>query len=137
VHPSVPHLVVPVDDVNLVDLLVRGPALRHDPALGPGGANVNWVAKGADGAVRMRTYERGVEAETFACGTGAVACVLVLAQEGEASSPARVWTRSGLPLDITWEKAPGKASGIALSGEGRVVYRGVVGELAIRSRTDG
>ena len=128
VNPSVPHLVMLVDDVNAVDLAGRGPGLRHDQAIGPGGANVNWVAPVGDGTYRMRTYERGVEGETLACGTGAVACAIVLEQLGMTKSPVRIWTRSGLPLDISFQRTPTNIASITLAGEGRLVFRGIVGE---------
>lgn len=125
-RPSVPHLVLQVEKLDEVDLAVRGPILRHDPALGPGGANVNWVAAGPDGSWRMRTYERGVEGETLACGTGAIACALSLSVLGKASSPVRLWTRSGRLLEVSWQVERGRATSIRLSGEGRVVYRGIL-----------
>ena len=129
--PSVPHLVLVVDDVNRVELDRRGPPLRHDPAIGPGGANVNWVSPVGDGTFRMRTYERGVEGETLACGTGAVACAVVLAGLGLARSPVRIWTQSGLPLDVGWVRTGNTATSIVLSGEGRLVFRGVIAEPPI------
>lgn len=130
VTPSVPHLVMLVDQVDAVELERRGPPLRHDPAIGPGGANVNWVSPSGDGTFRMRTYERGVEGETLACGTGAVGCAVVLDQLGMAQSPVRIWTRSGLPLDICFQRTPTSVTSITLSGEGRLVFRGIVGERA-------
>jgi len=128
--PSVPHLVILVDDVEGVELERRGPPLRSDPALGAGGANVNWVSAAAKGTFRMRTYERGVEGETLACGTGAVACAAVLAEKGLAKPPVKVWTRSGLPLEVSWERKPSALTSIQLSGEGRMVFRGIVGDIA-------
>jgi diaminopimelate epimerase len=128
-RPSVPHLVLEVDNLDEVDPAARGPLLRHDPALPPGGANVNWVARAPDGSWRMRTYERGVEGETMACGTGAIACALALAVAGKADSPVRIWARSGLPLDISWTRDGTRATGIRLVGEGRVVFRGILGSL--------
>jgi diaminopimelate epimerase len=136
VHPSVPHLVVPVPDVATVPLTERGPALRHDPAIGSGGANVNWVSPVGDGTWRMRTYERGVEGETLACATGAVACGLVLEELGRARPPVRFWTRSGRPLEISWARDGNTVTGIRLSGEGRVVFRGVLGELPTADKTE-
>ena len=124
--PSVPHLVLQVADVRQVNLAVRGPLLRRDPALGPAGANVNWVSPGPDGAWRMRTYERGVEAETLACGTGAVACALSLGVLGKAASPARILTRSGLSLSVSWCVARSVATSIRLTGEGRLVFQGIL-----------
>ena len=128
--PSVPHLVLLVEDVDAVDLERRGPPLRNDPAIGPGGANVNWVAGAPGGTFRMRTYERGVEGETLACGTGAVACAVVLAELGSAKSPVQIWTRSGLPLEVAWERTRKAITSITLAGEGRLVFRGIFGESA-------
>jgi diaminopimelate epimerase len=127
--PSVPHLVLEVDDVGAVDVASRGPSLRHDPALGPGGANVNWVAAVGDSSWRMRTYERGVEAETLACGTGAVASALSLGVLGKAASPVRIMTRGGLPLDVSWDSTGERAASIRLRGEGRMVFRGILVSL--------
>lgn len=127
-NPSVPHLVLVVNEVNEVELERRGPPLRIDPAIGAGGANVNYVSPVGDGTFRMRTWERGVEGETLACGTGAVACAIVLEQLGMAKAPVRIWTRSGQPLDIGFEKTANKIARITLSGEGRLVYRGIIGE---------
>jgi diaminopimelate epimerase len=127
--PSVPHLVLEVADLDGVDVMRRGPLLRHDPALGLWGANVNWIGRVADGGWRMRTYERGVEGETLACGTGAVACALSLGVKGTAKPPVRIWTKSGLPLDVSWESRDGRATSIRLTGEGRLVFRGVLSSL--------
>jgi diaminopimelate epimerase len=129
VHPSVPHLVLRVADVDLVELDLRGPLLRRDPAIGEGGANVNWVSPKGDGTWRMRTFERGVEGETLACGTGAVASALALDSQNLAEPPVRMWTRSGMPLDITWNKSSPDPTSIHLRGEGRVVYKGILGTL--------
>jgi diaminopimelate epimerase len=127
--PSVPHLVLVVDDLEGVQVGRRGPPLRNDPAVGPGGANVNWVASAGDGTFRMRTYERGVEGETLACGTGAVATAMTLGVLGAAKPPVRIWTRGGLPLDVDWIAVGATATAVTLTGEGRLVYRGVIGEL--------
>jgi len=126
VRPSVPHLVLQVDDVACVPVEDRGPPLRHDPALGEGGANVNWISPRPDGSWLMRTFERGVEGETLACGTGAVACALAVASRGLSAAPVRMWTRSGLPLDVSFAPHNSTATGIRLRGEGRLVYRGIV-----------
>jgi diaminopimelate epimerase len=119
-----------VDDVATVEMERRGPPLRRDPATGEGGANVNWVSPAKEGGYRMRTWERGVEGETLACGTGSVACALVLAALGMAKPPVRLWTRSGLPLDVAWKPSGQLATSLTLSGEGRLVFRGIVGEPA-------
>jgi diaminopimelate epimerase len=135
VHPSVPHLVLRVKNVEKVAIEARGPSLRRDPALGKGGANVNWLSPRGDGSWRMRTFERGVEGETLACGTGAVACALALGAGNEASSPVRIWTTSGMPLDVCWEKAPVGATQIRLRGEARLIYRAILGSLLSQAPT--
>lgn len=125
---GVPHLVVVVEDLEAIDLAGRGRALRFDPALGPAGANVNFVAPGrGDGAWAMRTYERGVEGETLACGTGAVAAACALAEWGVAALPIHIHTRSGRILTIRARKASGgRYEDVWLVGEGRMVFRGVL-----------
>ena len=128
---GVPHLVVLVEDVATVDLPNRGRELRHHRALGPSGANVNFVSP-QGGAWSMRTYERGVEAETLACGTGAVACAAFLASTGRAEPPYEVRTASGSVLTVSGSVSGGKAPSRAvltdalLAGEGRLVFRAVL-----------
>lgn len=122
---GVPHLVVEVADVDRVALEARGRALRYDRSLRDG-ANVNFVSPAPDGGWRMRTYERGVEGETLACGTGAVASAAVLSAWGATAGPTRIVTRSGRPLVV---RPPASAGGPSLSGEGRIVYAGTLGEL--------
>lgn len=129
VQPSVPHLVLEVADVETVAVAERGPGLRRDPGLGQEGANVNWVSPKGDGSWKMRTFERGVEGETLACGTGAVACALTLASHGESKPPVKLWTRSGLLLEVSFETKGQAATSISLRGEGRLVYRGITGSL--------
>jgi diaminopimelate epimerase len=124
---GVPHLVVLVADVSRVDVEARGRALRSNPCVGPDGANVNFLSRDGGGAWRMRTYERGVEAETLACGTGAVAAVCALAEWGLAEPPVTVWTWSGRPLAIRACKGPqGLYDDVWLGGEARLVVRGVI-----------
>jgi diaminopimelate epimerase len=125
---GVPHLVVLVDDVERVALLERGKVLRSDPAVGPAGANVNFVSPGKNtGEWRMRTYERGVEAETLACGTGAVAAACTLDLWKIGTLPTSIITRAGLVLDVRARRLPTDEYGdIWLVGEARMVLRGVL-----------
>jgi diaminopimelate epimerase len=122
---GVPHLVVVVDDLEAVDLKGRGRALRGDPALGPAGANVNFIARNGPGWA-MRTYERGVEGETLACGTGAVAAGCALAEWGLGELPIHIHTRSGRRLTVRARKNGGRYEDVWLVGEGRMVFRGVI-----------
>lgn len=124
---GVPHLVVRVDDLEGVELMRRGRALRFDPAAGPDGANVNFVAPGvASGEPwRIRTYERGVEGETLACGTGTVAAAIALAARGEAGLPLTFRSRGGPELLVRAELDGALAHDIWLGGQGRLLFRGV------------
>ncbi|HVZ48018.1 MAG TPA: diaminopimelate epimerase [Gemmatimonadaceae bacterium] len=125
---GVPHLVVLVDDADQVNLMARGRELRFHPSL-PAGANVNFVSA-AGSLWRMRTYERGVEGETLACGTGSVASAALLVAWGLAQpGPVGILTTSGRQLVAT---IPGDSSDAsqhpALRGEGRLVFTGRFGE---------
>ena len=124
---GVPHLVVRVDDLEGIDLPRRGRALRFDPATGPEGANVNFVAPGVAGGEpwRIRTYERGVEGETLACGTGTVAAAIALAARREAGLPLRFRSRGGPELLVRAELNGTVAHDIWLGGQGRLLFRAV------------
>jgi diaminopimelate epimerase len=128
---GVPHLVVLVEDVDQLDLMERGRALRFDPALAPEGANINFISADGPGTVehrvwRMRTYERGVEGETLACGTGAVAASCAIEEWGLGRLPIDIQSRSGRLLTIRAVKAGGRYDDVWLVGEGRMVFRGVI-----------
>ena len=124
---GVPHLVIPVADLETVDVVGRGRPLRRHPSLSSG-ANVNFVRRDSDGAFSYRTYERGVEAETLACGTGAVAIAVLLTEWGLTSGPVALRTRSGKELRVRLS-GPADSRTPSLSGEARLVYRGQFGEL--------
>lgn len=125
---GVPHLVVLVEDTATVDVVGRGRPLRNDRSL-KAGANVNFVAgKGPDEFV-IRTYERGVEAETLACGTGAVATAALLSAWGLTGQVTRLSTRSGRTLTVTLRRRDDGQLHPSLCGEARVVYLGRTSEL--------
>lgn len=125
---GVPHLVVLVDDLSSVDVVGRGRPLRHHKSL-TAGANVNFVQATARDGFSYRTYERGVEAETLACGTGAVASAAIMTGWGLAEGPVRVRTRSGRELRVRMSGPP-EAARPSLSGEARIVFQGRLGEPA-------
>lgn len=122
VNTGVPHAVVireRLDDGTFEQL---APVLRRHPGTGPAGANANWAMVRPDGSLSLRTFERGVEGETLACGTGAVAAVLVcLGTLPGFRLPASVHVASGLSLIVGRDER-----GWWLSGEARAVYRGVL-----------
>lgn len=123
---GVPHLVVLVQDVGRAPVVERGRALRHHSKL-THGANVNFVSASSAGW-RIRTYERGVEAETLACGTGSVATALLLAAWGEAGELVDLETKSGRSLRVR-QRTEGRQHVASLSGEARIVFVGELGEL--------
>ena len=124
---GVPHVVVDIADLEAADVTGRGGELRHHPALSDG-ANVNFVARRSDGTFAYRTFERGVEGETLACGTGAVASAIALADWGESGAETTLWTRSSLPLTVTLRRQD--ASWFpSLRGEGRIVFEGILRDI--------
>ncbi len=130
---GVPHLVVLVGDVGAIDVAGRGRILRQSVSRRPGGANVNFVSAAPAGSAcawRLRTYERGVEAETYACGTGAVATSALLTAWGLAGpdAPVTLETASGRALTVRLPQAA-DAGWSELSGEGRIVFEGVLRSL--------
>lgn len=132
---GVPHLVVLVPDVGAIDVAGRGRILRFGAARAPDGANVNFVgptsaSASQSGEWRIRTYERGVEGETYACGTGSVAAAACLSAWGLApvEGPVRLRTASDKVLTVRLPEAP-DAGWSELSGEGRIVFDGVLGAL--------
>lgn len=119
---GVPHVVVGCQNVDAVDVERRGKALRHHPSL-PAGANVNFVSRRGP-EWTYRTYERGVEEETLACGSGSVAtAAMLMAWDGE-SDPVTLITRSGAPLKVSFRD--GRPS---LAGEGRLVFEGQLRDI--------
>jgi diaminopimelate epimerase len=124
---GVPHLVVLVDDVSGVEVSHRGRELRAHPGVGSDGANVNFVGNGG-GRWAMRTFERGVEAETLACGTGAVASAATLAAATGAKLPIALRCSSGALLTVSASPAPdGSLPRPHLTGQARLVFRAVLG----------
>ncbi|HEY5490627.1 MAG TPA: diaminopimelate epimerase [Gemmatimonadaceae bacterium] len=124
---GVPHLVVLVEDASSIDVVGRGRPLRLDRRL-RAGANVNFVSPASSDEFLIRTYERGVEAETLACGTGAVATAVMLEAWGLSGQVARLRTRSDRVLTVTLRHADGHILP-SLRGEARVVFQGRVSEL--------
>lgn len=127
VRVGVPHVVVLCEDVTSIPVFERGRQLRRDVRLRDG-ANVNFVSATAD-RWRIRTYERGVEAETLACGTGAVATALMLAAWGQSRDTAELETKSGRVLQVRHRRADSRIYP-SLSGEARIVFVGRLGELS-------
>ncbi len=128
---GVPHLSLLVDGdagADLVDVAGRGPGLRNHPSLAHG-ANVNWVGRRGSSGWAIRTFERGVEGETLACGTGAVASAILLNQWGLAGSEVALETRSGRILTVRLRRDADESWRPTLRGEGRLVFEGTFGDV--------
>lgn len=120
VHAGVPHVVVEVTRIEKAPLKTAGPALRRHPAFGRPGANVDFVETKSR-AVHIRTFERGVEDETLACGSGAVAAAATLERLGRISLPATLVARGGDRLVVSRQEGA-----LWLEGPARVVFEGEV-----------
>ncbi len=122
VDTGVPHAVTVRSHIHDGSFERWAEALRSHPDLGPGGANADWVKPLADGALEIRTFERGVEGETLACGTGAVAAALVMAKTTPGFRlPVEVLVKSGLKLTVGRD-----SHGWWLDGQAAEVYRGTM-----------
>jgi diaminopimelate epimerase len=130
IQVGVPHAVLYVEDADAfgsrAELEQVGRAIRQSEAFAPAGTNVNVVSPLGENRLRMRTYERGVEAETLACGTGAVASAVVSVGRGMVTTPVEIVTSSGMPLVASFDLRQNGARTIALRGETRIVMSGTI-----------
>ncbi|QHI69967.1 diaminopimelate epimerase [Tichowtungia aerotolerans] len=126
VNSGVPHAVMRTGDVQDVDVVGIGSAVRRHRDFAPEGANVNFMQIMPEGDILVRTYERGVEAETMACGTGVTACALVAAKNGWAELPVLVHTRSGDMLVVDGELTEDGARDVTLTGPSEHVFEGTI-----------
>lgn len=120
-NTGVPHAVVFVDDLEAVDVARLGAALRHHQAFAPQGTNANFAHATSPGNLVLRTYERGVEAETLACGTGVCAAALLHHLDAGASSPVSVQVRGGDSLDVSFDS---NLKNVTLTGPADFVFEG-------------
>jgi len=123
---GVPHYVEFVEDPAAVDVCGRGRAIRRDTARFPRGTNVDFVQIAGEGMLRMRTYERGVEAETLACGTGATAAAIVANHTAQSAVNRFEIAVPGGRLTVSFDHTPGSTvyTGIRLAGPARRVFEG-------------
>ncbi len=128
IDTGVPHAVVFVGDLAATDVAGLGAAARHHPHFAPRGTNANFVEVIASGEIAIRTYERGVEGETLACGTGVVACALIHHLTNGAPSPVAVRVRGGDILQVGFAPGPeaGDFSEVTLTGPADFVFDGTV-----------
>lgn len=134
VRIGVPHVVVVTNDVDAWNdrrFDEWGRAVRYHPAFAPAGTNANLVHRVDTHTIRMRTWERGVEGETLACGTGAVASAIVAVRHVLVSPPVRVVVSSGAVLSVDFQPGEETVTGIRLAGEPRVVACGTISAEAL------
>lgn len=126
VNSGVPHKVVMVENLAKVDVDAEGRRIRMSDEFAPSGTNVDFVTFRAPDRVSVRTYERGVEAETGACGTGAVAAAVVGVAECGLSFPVRVSTACGYELLVGGAYEDGRFCNVTLSGPVKKVFTGSI-----------
>ncbi|HAK59039.1 MAG TPA: diaminopimelate epimerase [Nitrospiraceae bacterium] len=126
INTGVPHLVYLSDNVEGEDVQAVGRTTRHHDLFTPAGTNVNFIQVQGTHSLNIRTYERGVEGETLACGTGAVAAALIAASLGAVSSPVVVQTRGGEELTIFFTNDGETFGDIHLEGAVKVICEGVL-----------
>ena len=124
INTGVPHVVIIVDNINKIDLLTLGKEIRYHKHFAPAGTNVNLIFQKKDKSIVIRTYERGVEGETLACGTGSVAGAIIFSYKNKIPSPIGITTKSGEILNIYFTEKIGRYTDIYLEGDARLVYKG-------------
>ncbi len=126
INSGVPHVVIPVSQIDDVDVPRTGSAIRHHEMFSPKGANVNFIEKHGSNKIAIRTYERGVEDETLACGTGIVASALIFAITENADGPITVISRGGDELQVGFQKTNNHFRSVTLTGPAEFVFEGAI-----------
>ncbi|MBI4401175.1 MAG: diaminopimelate epimerase [Nitrospirae bacterium] len=121
---GVPHCVYLVDDPDRIDVVGIGRPTRHHALFQPAGTNVNFIKVLDPHRIRIRTYERGVEDETLACGTGAIASALIASLVAKVESPVTLIPQSGLELTVHFASRGETFTDVYLQGDARAVYEG-------------
>ena len=126
INTGVPHAVAFVDDIRSTPVQHWGEQIRHHPAFRPNGTNINFIKEIVPGKIAIRTYERGVEAETLACGTGVTAAGLIYAVLTGATSPVRLFARGGDWLEVGFQRTGVDFEHVTLKGPADFVFEGFV-----------
>lgn len=132
INTGVPHVVHFTDHLDAFDVFHTGRRIRHHEHYQPAGTNANFVTVSGRHALRIRTYERGVENETLACGTGSVAAALISSAKGWTDSPVAVSVKSGEGLTIYFGRNEKGFEKVYLEGRAAVVYEGRLWEEAYK-----
>jgi diaminopimelate epimerase len=131
VNTGVPHVVVGVEDLENHPVVDQGRTLRYHERFSPEGTNADFMARRGPDRLAVRTYERGVEDETLACGTGAIAAALTALKRNMVSAPVSIETRGGEVLKIHVQKGPDGLDAVWLEGNTAIAYQGVLHEEAL------
>jgi len=126
INSGVPHVVVPVARLDVVHVFTQGAAIRRHKKFSPQGANVNFIEKRGAQKILVRTYERGVEDETLACGTGVVASALIFAVTEKVDGPVSVTVRSGSELSVDFKRAGNQFRNVTLIGPAEFAFEGTI-----------
>jgi len=126
INTGVPHTVIFVEGLDKIDAVNLGRQIRYHKRFSPKGTNVNFVEVLNKCAVRLRTYERGVEDETLACGTGAVASALIFALMTNACKKINIHTRGKEVLTVYFSSLGNKFTDIWLRGKADIVFEGII-----------
>jgi diaminopimelate epimerase len=132
IDTGVPHAVSFVDSLETCTVVETGRRIRRHDAFHPRGTNANFAEVRDRHKMKVRTYERGVEDETLACGTGVVASVLAAASRGLVETPVDVVVQSGEILRVYFTKKDNRFEEIYLEGKVRIVYQGFLFEEAYK-----
>ena len=124
INTGVPHAVLFVPDADRAMVRELGPEIRRHAHFGPKGTNVNFVQRLGPNQIRVRTFERGVEGETLACGTGVTAAALVAARLHGFTSPVKVQVQGGDLLEVGFREDHGEFAEVRLSGPAEFVFEG-------------
>jgi diaminopimelate epimerase len=126
INSGVPHVVIPVPELDRVDVRREGAAIRYHNVFSPSGTNVNFIEKRGPRNIAIRTYERGVENETLACGTGIVASALIFGSIHGCEGPITVLARGGDELQVGFETVAGAFCNVSLTGPAEFVFEGTI-----------
>ena len=124
INTGVPHAVLFVPDADRAMVQQLGPEIRRHLHFGPKGTNVNFVQQLGPNQIRVRTFERGVEGETLACGTGVTASALIAARLHGFTSPVKVQVQGGEELEVSFKDINGEFADVKLSGPAQFVFEG-------------
>jgi len=130
INTGVPHAVIFLEDLKGVDVVKAGRAIRYHSNFAPSGTNANFVRVENPSRLSVRTYERGVEDETLACGTGVVASALVSAYKGLVKSPVSVKTSGGEILTVYFEIEAREVKRVFFEGDVHIIYEAEMWEEA-------